>query len=219
MFNIPEVCYCGKRLFNRSDTRYNSHMSRKRSKAHAEYTKDVLLRRAEKRFAEVGYANTSINEIVEQEQLTKGALYYYFKDKRDLFGHVVDRLVSEMVESVRQAIDREDDPWKRAVAAIETYVEGCLRPAYRQIVLREAPAILGWAAWRDKEKHSVMGLSTMLLQELMAAGLIRQQAVAMPACVLFGAVTEAAIGIAESDDPVEARKQASAVLVRFIQAL
>lgn len=185
---------------------------------HTESTRDALLRRAESLFAEFGYAKTPIEEIVKQEQLTKGAFYYYFKDKRAIFEQVVDRLLSEMVERVTGAINDKADSWERALTALETYLEGCLQPVYRHIVLQEAPVVLGWTEWRDKELRSVMSLSAMLLEELMESGNIQKQPVNMLANILFGAITEAAIGIADADDPVEARKQAKLILVQLLKS-
>lgn len=37
--------------------------------------------------------------------------------------------------------------------------------------------------------------------------------------MIFGAITEAAIGIAHSDDPSEARKQAKNILEKMVKAL
>ncbi|GKU80098.1 TetR/AcrR family transcriptional regulator [Paenibacillus sp. L3-i20] len=184
-----------------------------------ETTKQLLLRRAEQRFAEIGYAKTSIDEIVKQEQLTKGAMYYHFKDKRDLFEQVVDRLLQEIVDRILNAIDGQDDPWEKTMIAIDTYLEGCLQLAYRRIVIQEAPAILGWKEWREKEKRSVMKLSTMLLMELMASSYIKEQSVELLNDILFGAITEAAIGIAHSNDPSEARIQAKSILERMLKAM
>ncbi|WP_141506260.1 TetR/AcrR family transcriptional regulator [Paenibacillus luteus] len=185
----------------------------------AEHTKKALLKRAQYLFAEDGYAKTSIDEIARQEQLTKGALYYHFKDKKTLFEQVVDGLLEEMVKQVSTAIDTEIDPWERTLIAIETYLEGCLNPAYRHIVIQEAPVILGWTKWREKEKHSVLGLSTVLLNELMESKYMKKQPIELLAHIIFGAITEAAIGIAHSEDPYAARKQAKDVLEKLIKAL
>ncbi|MFC4305409.1 TetR/AcrR family transcriptional regulator [Cohnella boryungensis] len=184
----------------------------------AESTRAALLRRAELLFTEFGYAKTSIDEIVKQEQLTKGAFYYNFKDKRAIFEQVVDQFLDEMVGRITRTIEPMVDPWERALTALEVYLEGCIQPAYRQIVLQEAPVVLGWADWREKEKNSVIGLSTLLLQELVNSGDIRNKSIPMLAYILFGAITEAAIGIAESDDPAEARKQAKQILELLLKS-
>lgn len=182
-------------------------------------TRQALLRRARQLFAEKGYAGTSIDEIAQLEQLTKGALYYHFKDKRDLFAAVMDGLLKEMTDRVAAAVDAETDPWERVNAAIDMYLEGCLDRVYLRIVVQEAPAALGWAAWREKEQSSVLGLSSLLLSELMDAGHIERQPVELLAAMVFGAVTEAGFAIAAADDPHAARSQARVTLARMVRGL
>ncbi|MHA7964271.1 TetR/AcrR family transcriptional regulator [Paenibacillus sp. CAU 1782] len=184
----------------------------------AEATKEALLRRAESLFAEFGFAKTSIDEIVKHEQLTKGAFYYHFKDKKTIFEQVVDRFLNEMVQQINRAIADKKDPWERAMTALNMYLEGCLQQSYRQIVLQEGPVTLGWKQWREKEKRSVMSVSALLLQELMESGHISTQPSGLLADILFGAVTEAAIGIAEADDPVAARTQVGSILETMLRS-
>ena len=49
-----------------------------------------LLEVAAREFATRGYEDTSINRVLEQAGISKGAAYYYFDDKEDLFVTVVD---------------------------------------------------------------------------------------------------------------------------------
>lgn len=51
--------------------------------------RELLLDAAAREFAVHGYAEASINRILEAAQLSKGATYYYFEDKADLFCTVV----------------------------------------------------------------------------------------------------------------------------------
>ncbi len=48
-----------------------------------------LLEAAAKEFARYGFEDASINRILEEAQMSKGAAYYYFEDKVDLFCAVV----------------------------------------------------------------------------------------------------------------------------------
>lgn len=199
--------------------RYNGSMNEQNTKyINAEATKEALLHRAEILFAELGFAKTSIDEIVKHEQLTKGAFYYHFKDKKAIFEQVVDRFLEKIVVRINGAAGVKKDPWERAMTALDIYLEECLQPSYRRIVLQEGPAALGWKQWREKEKRSVMSVSALLLQELMESGHITKQPPDLLADILFGAVTEAAIGIAEADDPTAARTQVGSILERMLRS-
>src|SRR5689334_2000875 len=49
----------------------------------------ALLEAAAQEFAQHGYADASLNHILERAGVSKGAVYYYFDDKEDLFLTVV----------------------------------------------------------------------------------------------------------------------------------
>ena len=51
--------------------------------------REQLLDVAAREFARDGYADASINRILEAAQMSKGAAYYDFEDKADLFCTVV----------------------------------------------------------------------------------------------------------------------------------
>ena len=48
-------------------------------------TRDRILDAAEDVFNECGYSNTTLNEIAEAAGVTRGAIYWHFKNKEDLF--------------------------------------------------------------------------------------------------------------------------------------
>ena len=48
-----------------------------------------ILAAAAEEFAAHGFAGASLNRILEQAEISKGAAYYYFDDKADLFGAVL----------------------------------------------------------------------------------------------------------------------------------
>jgi AcrR family transcriptional regulator len=59
-------------------------------------------------FSKKGYEGASVREIIEEAGVTRPVLYYYFKNKEDLFRHVVRMYLSEMVERI-DAIIEEDE--------------------------------------------------------------------------------------------------------------
>lgn len=49
-------------------------------------------------FADVGYSQTRINEIVRKASIPKGSFYQYFEDKKDLFKYIVDLIYEKKME-------------------------------------------------------------------------------------------------------------------------
>jgi TetR/AcrR family transcriptional regulator, acrAB operon repressor len=64
----------------------------RRSKEDALATRNSLLDAAERVFLEQGVAGTSLNDIAVAAGTTRGAIYWHFKDKADLFNAMMDRV-------------------------------------------------------------------------------------------------------------------------------
>lgn len=64
----------------------------RRTKEDAEATRDRLLDAAEQVFYERGVSGASLADVANRAGLTRGAVYWHFKDKLDLFGAVVQRV-------------------------------------------------------------------------------------------------------------------------------
>lgn len=56
-------------------------------------TKEKILLTALQLFARDGYEAVSVRNIAEELGITKGALYRHYKDKRDIFDSIVDRMI------------------------------------------------------------------------------------------------------------------------------
>lgn len=61
-------------------------------------------------FATQGYAQTSVQQIVDAAGVTKGALYHYFKSKDDLLFDIYDRILSLQREHLDEIVARGFDP-------------------------------------------------------------------------------------------------------------
>lgn len=61
-------------------------------------TKEKLLASAKSEFLEKGYAKASLRKICANAGVTTGALYFFFKDKEDLFRSIVEKPLRELLE-------------------------------------------------------------------------------------------------------------------------
>lgn len=73
----------------------------------------LILDAAQEEFARHGFAAASYNRIIQHAGVSKGAMYYYFEDKADLFGAVVTRSLSGLVDVLgpAPAADGPDAFW------------------------------------------------------------------------------------------------------------
>jgi TetR/AcrR family transcriptional regulator, acrAB operon repressor len=77
----------------------------RRTKEEALETRDRILDTAEQVFCARGVAGTSLADIADAAQLTRGAIYWHFKNKADLFTALLDRVALPMEEMIRKAAD------------------------------------------------------------------------------------------------------------------
>ena len=141
-------------------------------------------------FGERGFAGTSREEIVEAAGVTRGALYHHFAGKEDLFRAVFEEIEHEMTEHLAKVALAAPDPLEALRVGCREFLDVAMAPAVQRIVLIDAPAVLGWATWREVEARYGLGLVTMGLQTAMEAGVLARQPLQPLAHMLLAAVNE-----------------------------
>ena len=71
----------------------------RRTKEEAQATRSHILDTAELVFEQHGVAGTSLHEIAKAAGLTRGAIYWHFQDKADLFNAMMDRATMPLEEA------------------------------------------------------------------------------------------------------------------------
>jgi len=108
-------------------------------------TQRALVTAARTLFAKKGYALTSTPEIVALAGVTRGALYHHFADKLALFEAVAAQEQMLATMAINAAIAHEDEPGpvKALVAGGDAFLDAMQDAGRRQILLVDAPAVLG----------------------------------------------------------------------------
>ncbi len=177
-------------------------MERKgRQAARSADTTRALLISARALFGERGYAAVSVDQVVTSAGVTKGAIYHHFRDKRALLAAVVDEMEAELADEIRTLIAAIDDPVDQLQAGCQAFLDGCLDPIARRIVLLDAPAVLGWEDARAIDIVHGLGIIVEILESGMATGKIRRQPAHALAHLFLGAAIEAGMLIAHAEDP------------------
>ena len=182
-------------------------------------TRNALLKIARKLFAERGYADTATEEVVKRARVTRGALYHHFKDKQDLFKAVLHQEQLRLASKTAAAASMESDPWRAMLIASDAFLDACLDPAVRQIVLLDAPAVLGAQGWREADQGYYLADVKAAIQASIDAGIIEPQPVDPLAHMILGAFNEAALLIAHAKDKKAARREVSEVTNRMWSGL
>lgn len=66
---------------------------------------DRILNAALKEFAQKGYQNASTNEIVKEAEISKGLLFHYFKNKKELYLFLHDHFLDIFMEEIHSKVD------------------------------------------------------------------------------------------------------------------
>lgn len=175
-------------------------------------TRRALVGAARRLFAEKGYAATGTPEIVAEAGVTRGALYHHFADKEALFAAVVEEEHLLMAMAINAAGESEDEPGpiKALLAGGDAFLDAMQNPGRRQILLVDAPAVLGRAAVDAIDARH--GLQTLVdgLREAMEAGAMKKLPVEALARV-FGAMFDRA-ALAPPEELGDYRKSIKALI-------
>jgi TetR/AcrR family acrAB operon transcriptional repressor len=76
----------------------------RRTKAEAEQTRQKILKAALDLFVEKGYERTTFEDVATRIRLTKGAVYWHFKSKPDLFAELVAGMSATHYEQVSRVL-------------------------------------------------------------------------------------------------------------------
>ena len=182
-------------------------------------TRAELIRAARELFTERGYVDVGTEEIVRQANVTRGALYHHFSDKRDLFRAVHEQVEQDMVAAIGAAMEGTDDPVELLVAANRRFLDLCTDPNWTRIPLIDAPSVLGWTEWRAVDMRYGLGLATAALTAAMDAGAVRRVPVRPLAHILLAAMGEAGLMIATAEDPSAERAEVEPTLVGLVESL
>lgn len=76
----------------------------RRTKEDAEQTRKAILASAMDIFYEKGYSKTTFDEIAKRINLTKGAVYWYFRNKPDIVAALINEYMSDHLKSLQMFV-------------------------------------------------------------------------------------------------------------------
>jgi len=77
----------------------------RKTKVDADITKQSILDAAVKLFSEHGVAKTSLQKIAQAANVTRGAVYWHFSSKQDIFEALHDQLHAPFIQTITEGLD------------------------------------------------------------------------------------------------------------------
>jgi len=185
--------------------------SRRRTQAERRAaTRAAVVESACRLFGRKGFADASLEEIAVEAGVTIRPIYHYFGSKLELFEAVNEVMEERIVDSLQASDSSAMNAWRR-------YLALCEDPEFLRIVLIDGPSVLGRERWatsavtRTVAARFGSGAPRTALEEHKLPDLAAR--------MLTGALTEAALAVAESDDPTRTGREAEALVTALVSAL
>ncbi|MDN3526021.1 TetR family transcriptional regulator [Halomonas sabkhae] len=151
----------------------------RRTKAEAEATRVALLDAAEAVFFEKGVACTSLEQIARHAGMTRGAVYWHFRNKADLFRAVLDRVRMPFEELVAENVPDEASPLEAIRLGCQQGFHRLEQPQHRRVHATllhrcEFSTDIDPQAIQAEMANECLGALQIYLDEAQAQGLLRE---------------------------------------------
>jgi len=187
-------------------------------------TREQLVAVATRLFAARGFEATSIEAVLDEAGVSRGSLYHHFASKEALFEAALDAVEARIGEATVQAVLGAGEAG--AANSMAGLRAGCLAwvhlagdPVVQRIVLIDAPAVLGWARWREIEEQNALGMLRLAMQSAADEGRITAELVDVFAHTLLATMNELALMIVRSADTDAAQRTAETAVDEILTRL
>jgi TetR/AcrR family acrAB operon transcriptional repressor len=138
----------------------------RRTKKESERTRRDILAAARKVFARQGVTRTTFEEIAAAAGVTRGAIYWHFTDKTELFFAMREQVAVPMIDQIDLALLHADgsDP----LAGVERFLRGILRALESDPAARRTFQIMGFKCEYVGELERELGLQRLRCSELVS---------------------------------------------------
>jgi AcrR family transcriptional regulator len=182
-------------------------------------TREHLVDVATGLFATEGYDRTSVEAVMRTAGVSKGALYHHFPGKDALFEAVMDRTTERIDTALVEAAAGLTEAVDLVRVGCLTWIRLAVDPVVQQIMLIDAPAVLGWQRWRERDEANTLGALRGALAHAATEGVLDPRHVDVFAHALLATANELAIMIARAARPAEALTGAEVALEELLDRI
>jgi AcrR family transcriptional regulator len=166
-------------------------------------TRSRILDAALEVFAQKGYHDSSVDEIVAESNTSKGSVYFHFPNKQALFFALVDKFAALLEKRANDAINREKAGIDRVDAALKTILEvfGQYRPLAKIMLVQAVGLGTAFEQKRMELHDRFAALIQRYLEEAVAVGDVRVPDTRLTAYAWMGAINEIIIRWVYTGEP------------------
>ncbi len=177
----------------------------------------AMMQAAVRVFAEKGYYEATVRDIVSAADVAVGTFYFYFPDKETLFVHLYEETADFLVRTLRQAIANRATLPQQLSAGVQAYINiAVFEPAVVQLLLvGGVGAVLSLRQKRVEFREKLIRLWQVPLENALQKGLIASQNVRRTAEALAGAFDEVVLNLLSHPDPEAEAATAVKELAQF----
>jgi AcrR family transcriptional regulator len=182
-------------------------------------TRAALVAAARHLFGRDGYAATSVEDVAREARVTTGALYHHFPNKTALFETVFEGVHAEMLGASGRAAAGASDEIEALSLGFDAFLDAVLEPDVQQILVTDAPAVLGLARFTELDERYAFAEIVAALQAATAAGKLSVEDPETIARMLLGALVRGAMLIAASAEPARTRNAVARAIGAMLAGL
>lgn len=182
-------------------------------------TREHLLAVATKLFSERGYDDTSVEVILEASGVSRGSLYHHFDSKEAIFDAVLDQVEADVASKLAAAARDAHDAADAVLLGCQAFLRLARTPTVRQIVLLDAPAVVGWDRWREIDARHAFGLLRAGVEGASGTSNLGRDLIDPLAHVILAALLELALVVARSEHPRAALEQADKTIATLVERI
>ena len=182
-------------------------------------TRTHLIEVATGLFATHGYEGTSIDGVRAGSGASRGSLYHHFAGKDALFLAVLENVGTMVTDQVTAAMRGAPDPVAELRAGSLAWIRRAGDPVIRQVVLVDAPLVLGWERWRELDEQGNLGFIRTALTYAAGQGRLDPHHVDAYAHIVLAAANEVTMMIVRADDPAAALSAEETAFTSFLDRL
>lgn len=85
--------------------------------------REKILETARQLLPRYGYNGISIRAIASKSKLTTGAIYFHFKNKKDIYRTICAEAIDRLIQRFREGVQRRETPGQKLISIFDSYIK------------------------------------------------------------------------------------------------